>query len=314
MQWDTDAAIRECDAVEFSSCWVQKWTFHRKECIAAMSHAEYESSQTTPFHRDSTFAKVEGDSLFQTLIELSSDIIFRMSPDWKEMYFLCGRGIVDDTPATDRNWLCKYVPTADHVFVLGVVKDAIQESKVLELEHRIVCIDGSFGWTYSRAVPIRNASDEITEWIGICKDITERKSSQEALRESNERYRLLIESMREGFAMVEVIRDANGQVTDIVFIELNHGFETQTGLPSRLLLGRRLTEVFKGTNVSQWLNAFAGVADTSQATEFAMYVAALNHWYEVNAFSRGPNRIAVFYRNVTQNKQAEAALRESEQR
>jgi PAS domain S-box-containing protein len=64
---------------------------------------------------------------------------------------------------------------------------------VFELEHRVRRADGSLGWTLSRAVPLLDDADEVTEWFGAASDVTERRRAEEALRESEARLRLAIE-------------------------------------------------------------------------------------------------------------------------
>ncbi|MDS4029260.1 MAG: PAS domain S-box protein [Candidatus Contendobacter sp.] len=60
-------------------------------------------------------------------------------------------------------------------------------------EYRIMAKDGSVRWVDHRTVIERNARGEITHYQGIVIDITERKQMEEALRVSEEKYRLLIE-------------------------------------------------------------------------------------------------------------------------
>jgi PAS domain S-box-containing protein len=51
--------------------------------------------------------------------------------------------------------------------------------------------DGSVGWTLSRAVPVLDSNGNITEWFGTAADITAEKAAGEALRESEEKFRVL---------------------------------------------------------------------------------------------------------------------------
>ena len=48
-------------------------------------------------------------------------------------------------------------------------------------------VDGSLGWTYSKAVPILDTDGEIVEWIGSAADVTSRKVAEEALKSANRR-------------------------------------------------------------------------------------------------------------------------------
>jgi PAS domain S-box-containing protein len=65
---------------------------------------------------------------------------------------------------------------------MEAIKEAIRNKSVLELEHRVLRLDGSVGWTFSRAVPLLDEKGEIVEWFGAASDITERKPAEEALQ------------------------------------------------------------------------------------------------------------------------------------
>jgi signal transduction histidine kinase/ActR/RegA family two-component response regulator len=129
----------------------------------------------------------ESEERFRALTHASADVIYRMSPDWTELRQLDGRGFMKDTSRPSAFWLDDYIPQEDQQLVHAAVAAAIRDKSVFELEHRVRRIDGSYGWTLSRAVPMLDAVGEIHEWIGAASDITERKTAEEKLRESDRR-------------------------------------------------------------------------------------------------------------------------------
>jgi PAS domain S-box-containing protein len=138
------------------------------------------------------------DEQFRALVQASSDVVYRMSPDWAEMRFLLGRKFIQDTDVPSQNWLQKYIPPEDQSHVLAVINKAIRTKSVFELEHRVRRTDGTLGWTFSRAVPTLDATGAIREWLGTATDVTARKEAEEGRRRTEERLRLALASGRIG--------------------------------------------------------------------------------------------------------------------
>ena len=112
---------------------------------------------------------------FLALVTASSDVVYRMSPDWTEMRQLIGRSVIADTAQPDRSWLSKYIHPDDQPRILAVIKEAIRTKSLFDLEHRVLRLDGSLGWAHSRAIPIQDSQGDIVEWIGMARDVTTRK-------------------------------------------------------------------------------------------------------------------------------------------
>ena len=122
------------------------------------------------------------ETRLRALVTATADMIYRMSPDWSEMYQLQGRAFLPDTDQANRGWLERYIPEAEHARVLGAIAEAVRNKSAFELEHRVLRADGSIGWTFSRAVPILDERGEITEWIGAASDVTPRREAEDTLR------------------------------------------------------------------------------------------------------------------------------------
>jgi signal transduction histidine kinase len=124
---------------------------------------------------------------YQALTAATSDVVYRMSADWSEMRQLDGRGFIKDTAAPVRSWVHEYVPPDEQPRVFDAIARSIATRSIFELEHRVVRVDGSVGWTQSRAVPMLDEHGAIAEWFGVASDITERKVAEEKLKESDRR-------------------------------------------------------------------------------------------------------------------------------
>jgi signal transduction histidine kinase/DNA-binding response OmpR family regulator len=132
--------------------------------------------------READAAIRESESRFRAFVLASSDAVYRMSADWSEMHSLVGRDFIPDTRETSRTWVTTYIHPDDQPQVLGAINQAIRGKSVFELEHRVVRVDGTLGWTFSRAIPIMDTDGEIVEWFGTASDVTGRKRIEEALQ------------------------------------------------------------------------------------------------------------------------------------
>nr|WP_245550136.1 ATP-binding protein [Halopiger xanaduensis] len=122
---------------------------------------------------------------FRALVNASSDVVYRMSPDWSEMHQLEGKNFIDDTDESTSDWLDKYIHPDDQERVEEAIDEAIRTKSTFELEHQVEQVDGSLGWTFSRAVPMLDDDGTIVEWIGMASDITERKEYERKLEQTN---------------------------------------------------------------------------------------------------------------------------------
>jgi PAS domain S-box-containing protein len=77
---------------------------------------------------------------------------------------------------------------------------AIRESGMRgELEARLQRFDGEYRWFLFRAEPLRDESGNIVKWYGSSTDIEDRKRAEEALRESEQRFRDYAETASDWF-------------------------------------------------------------------------------------------------------------------
>ncbi len=148
--------------------------------------------------READVAVRRSEERLRALVSASSTVVYRMSADWHEMLELEGQGLVADAEGPDAAWLARYVHPDDQAQLVAACRRAIAGRSMFELEHRVRRLDGTFGWTLSRAVPLFDADGRIVEWFGAASDITGRKRAESALRDLNETLerRVALESAR----------------------------------------------------------------------------------------------------------------------
>lgn len=128
----------------------------------------------------------ESDARYRALVTATSDVVYRMSPDWSVMHQLDGGGFLSDSDEPITHWLKKYVHVLDQRRVYDAIDKAIREKSMFQLEHRVLRANATIGWTSSKAIPILNDDGEIIEWFGAASDITARKKMEEALQEARD--------------------------------------------------------------------------------------------------------------------------------
>jgi len=137
-------------------------------------------------------ALAESEKRFRALVTASSDVVYRMSADFGELRQLEGRLFVATSPTPNRNWLDEYIHREDREQARDAIRDAISRKGMLEFECRVFLADGGVGWTHTRAVPMLDASGEITEWIGMVTNVTARKSAEAALANQRRMYEAIL--------------------------------------------------------------------------------------------------------------------------
>lgn len=191
---------------------------------------------------------------------------------------------------------------------------ATAERRVFRHEYRLRRCDGKYCWVIDTGRPWIGIEGEFKGYIGSVLDISDRKVVEAALRESEERYRLLFEAMDEGFCVIEVFFDAQSRPLDYRFLDLNPSFEQQTGLVDAR--GKCVRELIP-TLEPFWFETFGRVALTGESVRFENYVEAMASWFDVFAFRVGEptqRQVAMLFREITERRQAEVALQASERK
>ena len=254
----------------------------------------------------------DSEERFRAFVTASSDVMYRMSPDWSEMRQLHGRNTLADTNKPSRTWLQEYIHPDDQSHVMAVINEAVRTRSIFKLEHRVRHLDGTVGWTFSRAVPMLDAKGEIVEWFGAASDVTERKRAEKTLRESEERYRTLFNSIDEGFCVIEMIFDEHDKPVDWCFLEVNPTFEKQTGLLEAT--GKRMRELVPDLE-EHWFKIYGKVALTGEPVRFVNQAKAMNNClfdaYACRVGEPDSRKVAIVFNEISERRQSETALRQS---
>jgi PAS domain S-box-containing protein len=132
---------------------------------------------------------------------------------------------------------------------LEYVTKQFEESKVNHVkpsEYRVKTKSGGFRWVRTFSRPI-SREGRVVGLHGVLSDITEYKETEAALRESEKRYRDLLETMNEGFRVI----DEKGFIT-----YANEKLSEMLGYKADEMIGRLATEFLDEGSKKVWAREF----------------------------------------------------------
>ena len=152
---------------------------------------------------------------------------------------------------------------------------------------------------------------KIGDGVAVCADdITEhKKAEQEMLRIKDElakratdKYHRIIDSIDEGFCIVEMMFDKKKKAIDYRFLEVNPVFEQQTGLKN--VVGKTMRELASDTE-EHWYDTFGNVATTGIPSRFQHEAKQLGRRYDVYAFridEPQEHHVAILFNKIADSK------------
>lgn len=191
------------------------------------------------------------------------------------------------------------------------LQQVLQNGQEKVFEERIRRPDGD-KYFITTITPIPDPGGKASKAICSSKDITERIQIELALRESEERYQMLVSQLKQGLVVDEVIYDDADKVVDYRFIYTNESFEKMMGLNREELLGRSLLEVFPKADRG-CLKALGQVALTGESLLYESEYKECGRKYEINMFSPRQKQVAMLIMDITERKNLEKTLFEEKE-
>jgi PAS domain S-box-containing protein len=182
----------------------------------------------------------------------------------------------------------------------------------LEAVYRVVRPDGTIRWVRDRAFSVMDEDGKPYRIVGIAEDITESRKAEEALRESEQRFRELVEAARD----VIFVLGADGTIRS-----LNPAFEQTTGRKAEDWIGRPFAPLIHPDDLPKAMELFAATLRGERSSPFELRVCSITGEYLTAEFATSPhvhegNVIGVLGigRDISERKRTEEALRRSEEK
>ncbi len=186
-----------------------------------------------------------------------------------------------------------------------------------ELEHRLQHRDGTYRWILSHALLVRDEQGAPSRIVGSHVDITERKRVEAALRASEQFTREILDSLS---AFVAVV-DREGTIVAVNRVWAQAAVEHDPWGSSKVSVGANYLEVcrYAADRDSEVKRTLDGIVDvlsgqrTIFETEYLCKRPSLSRWFvmRVTPMSENDGGAVITHEDITERKQAEAALRES---
>lgn len=191
-------------------------------------------------------------------------------------------------------------------------RDLWADPRPLVREHRMVYIAHGARDVRVHLAPLRDEQGNVIGLVGALLDVTQRKRAQEALRQSEQKYRALVEGAGDAIASL----DENG-----VFLFVNGVGARRLGRTPAEVIGKKMADFFPPeVAASQVENVRTAIRQRREVVaDEKTFVLGQPRWYHtaiepLESSAGRPATALVIARDMTQQKEAEEALRESEKR
>lgn len=173
-------------------------------------------------------------------------------------------------------------------------------------------------WKYLFIVNATIARHWRTDEIQLIQEVAnrtfprlERAYAEQALQDSEAKYRALFNEMDEGYCIAEILLNDEGKPVDYRMIAANPRFEQLTALSLEVALSGRTMREIAPELEEHWYETYGHVALTGESTRFERQVSHWGRWYDVYAFRIGApenRQVAILFNDITARKAAESTL------
>ena len=148
----------------------------------------------------------ESEQRWRSLTEALPQLVWSATPDGACDYFSTQWTQHTGVPERDLlgwRWLAMLHPD-DREPTRRLWTDSVAGRGPYDVEYRVRRSDGVYRWFKTRGTPIRDSEGQIVKWFGTCTDISDLRQTEEALRESEERFRGTFENAAVGIGHTDL--------------------------------------------------------------------------------------------------------------
>ena len=265
------------------------------EFVAGSSHETSDRKQVEQALRQS-------EEQSRNILESITDAFFALDENWRFTYVNpSAETLLDRTPRDliSKNLWEEYP---------GLISNELAQIYWSAMRDRVAASMTAFYPEHDRWYEVRTypAPNGIAVYF---RNVTEQIQIGATLRQSEERYRTLFESIDEGFCIIEMLFDENDTPLDYRFLEINPTFEQQTGL--RQAVGKTARQLVPDLE-DHWIQIYGQVALTGEPARFENGSFAMNRWFDVYVCRMGEpeaRKVAIVFKDISERKLREELSR-----
>jgi len=261
-------------------------------------------------------ALLKSETRYRSLIEATSQIVWNTNARGEVVSPLrAWSAFTGQTEEEVQGWgWLEAVHPDDRSHTTEVWSNAVATRSFYQVEHRLRRRDGEYRYMSVRGVPVLEAGGSIREWVGVHKDITKNKEAEKALRQSVQRFRATFEQAAVGIALVST----QGQ-----FLELNQRFCDIVGYSQEEMQTLTFQDITHPEDIEPDLDYIRQLmaGDIPHYSMEKRYIHKngslvwINLTVGVERYPSGETNYTIaVIEDITARKEAEKALRESEER
>lgn len=263
----------------------------------------------------------EGEEKFRQIAETIEEVfwiidtkmnkIIYISPAYEKIWGLTCESLYENP----KSWIDSIHPE-DRERAMKILFDKTQDVYVGEknLEYRIIRPDNEIRWISGKGFPIINESGEAYRIVGIARDITKLKKAENDLRESEGKFREIFNKANDMISLNEMNDGFPGkfiEVNEVGFNRLGYSREEMLKMgPKDIVAEDKRAEMPK--NAAKLIRDSCNTFEIAHVTKNGRIIPVEINNHLINY--KGREVCLAISRDITERKQMEEALKESEEK
>ena len=277
--------------------------------MTMVNHLEQMVDERTKRLNDTNRQLQKSEKNYRSLIENQTDLVSRFTPDGTFVFVNHVYCRFFDQPKEALIGSKWYPMLVDNDLTKKELSALSPANPTVTVESRVLSANGEIHWVQFVNMGIFDPSGNLQEIQSVGRDISKRKRSEEAMRESEEKYRTIFEN----------IQDVYYETTlGGIILEISPSIENLSRYTRNELIGKSLNDIY--TDPEERNEFLKAIIDTEKVTNFEVTLADKDgsvHFVELNAMLKrdqegNPVKLIGSMRDISERKQLESQLLQSQ--